>query len=88
MTANGLLMQFQSDVVDVPVIRPVISETTALGAIYAAGIAVGFWRDLAEVQSKWREDTRWTPRMDATQRTRDYARWQKAVDRTLNWIED
>ncbi len=88
MTANGLLMQIQSDVVDVPVIRPVISETTALGAIYAAGIAVGFWRDLAEVQSKWREDTRWTPRMDATQRTRDYARWQKAVDRTLNWIED
>ncbi|MFM2308241.1 MAG: hypothetical protein RLY87_361 [Chloroflexota bacterium] len=88
MTANSLLMQFQSDVVDVPVIRPVISETTVLGAVYAAGIAVGYWRDLAEVQSNWREDTRWTPQMDATQRQSEYARWQKAVERTLNWIED
>ena len=88
MTANSLLMQFQSDVVNVPVIRPVISETTVLGAVYAAGIAVGYWRDLAEVQSNWREDTRWTPLMDATQRQAEYARWQKAVERTLNWIED
>jgi glycerol kinase len=88
MTANSLLMQFQSDVVNVPVIRPVIRETTVLGAVYAAGIAVGYWRDLAEVQSNWREDTRWTPHMDAAHRDRDYARWQKAVERTLNWIED
>ena len=88
MTANSLLMQIQSDVVNVPVIRPVIRETTVLGAVYAAGIAVGYWRDLAEVQSNWREDTRWVPHMDAAQRDRDYARWQKAVDRTLNWIED
>jgi glycerol kinase len=88
MTANGLLMQFQSDVVNVPVIRPVIRETTVLGAVYAAGIAVGYWRDLAEVQSNWREDTRWTPHMDAAHRDRDSARWQKAVERTLNWIED
>jgi glycerol kinase len=88
MTANDLLMQFQSDVVDVPVIRPVIRETTVLGAVYAAGIAVGYWRDLAEVQSNWREDTRWTPHMDARQRDYEYARWQKAVERTLNWIED
>ena len=88
MTGNSLLMQIQSDVVNVPVIRPVIRETTVLGAVYAAGIAVGYWRDLAEVQSNWREDTRWVPHMDAAQRDRDYARWQKAVDRTLNWIED
>jgi glycerol kinase len=88
MTANNLLMQFQSDVVGVPVIRPVIAETTALGAAYAAGIAVGFWQDFGDVQRYWREDQRWTPNMPAASRDQQYARWKKAVSRTLNWIED
>ena len=88
MTANNLLMQFQSDVVGVPVIRPVIAETTALGAAYAAGIAVGFWRDFGDVQRYWREDQRWTPNMPAATRDQQYALWKKAVSRTLNWIED
>ena len=88
MTANRLLMQFQSDVVNVPVIRPVITETTVLGAVYAAGIAVGYWKDLAAVAATWREDTHWSPQMSATERAAGYARWQKAVTRTLNWIED
>jgi glycerol kinase len=88
MTVNQLLMQFQSDVTGVPVIRPVINETTALGAAYAAGIAVGYWRDFGDVQANWREDCRWTPAMPADQRAQQYRQWQKAVQRTLNWIED
>jgi len=88
MTINQLLMQFQSDVTGVPVIRPVINETTALGAAYAAGIAVGYWRDFGDVQANWREDCRWTPAMAADQRAQQYRQWQKAVQRTLNWIED
>ncbi len=88
MTANQLLMQFQSDVVGVPVVRPVITETTALGAAYAAGIAVGVWQDLADVQRYWREDQRWTAHMPITQREQQYAYWKKAVTRTFAWIED
>ncbi|MFM2031930.1 MAG: glycerol kinase GlpK, partial [Chloroflexota bacterium] len=88
MTANRLLMQFQSDVVNVPVIRPVITETTVLGAVYAAGIAVGYWKDLASVAATWREDTHWSPQLGAAERAAGYARWQKAVAKTLNWIED
>lgn len=88
MTANQLLMQFQSDVVGVPVVRPVITETTALGAAYAAGIAVGVWQDLADVQRYWREDQRWTAQMPVAQREQQYAYWKKAVTRTFAWIED
>lgn len=88
MTANQLLMQFQSDVVGVPVVRPVITETTALGAAYAAGIAVGVWQDLADVQRYWREDCRWTTTMPVAQREQQYAYWKKAVTRTFHWIED
>lgn len=88
MTVNQLLMQFQSDVVGVPVIRPVISETTALGAAYAAGIAVGYWQDFNDVQANWREDCRWLPNMPESDVAHQYQQWQKAVQRTLNWIED
>ncbi len=85
MTANALLMQILADVLDAPVVRPRVSETTCLGAAYAAGLAVGFWPDLAALRAHWREDARWTPRMDAGQRDRDYGQWKKAVQRTLGW---
>ena len=81
MTANELLMQFQADVLGVPVIRPVVTETTALGAAFAAGLAVGFWSGRRSCASAGREDRRWEPRMDAADREREYARWKKAVTR-------
>ncbi len=85
MTANNLLMQFQSDVLDAPVVRPRIAETTCLGAAYAAGLAVGFWPDLAALRDHWRQDAAWRPAMTPETRAREYARWKKAVDRTLDW---
>jgi glycerol kinase len=85
MTANELLMQFQADVIGVPVIRPAVTETTALGAAYAAGLAVGFWSDQDELRERWSEDKRWEPRMDEDEREAQYARWQKAVERSLGW---
>jgi glycerol kinase len=87
MTANELLMQFQADVLDVPVIRPAVTETTALGAAYAAGLAVGFWSDLSELRERWAEDKRWEPSMSAADREAGYARWQKAVERSLGWVD-
>ncbi len=83
MTANELLMQFQADVLGVPVIRPQVTETTALGAAFAAGLAVGFWADQDELRERWREERRWEPRMDAPRREREYAQWKKAVTRSL-----
>jgi glycerol kinase len=88
MTVNDLLMQFQADVLDVPVVRPKVTETTALGAAYAAGLAVGFWASREELAERWAEDRRWEPRMDAGTREREYARWRKAVQRTLDWVDD
>ena len=88
MVGNELLMQFQADVLDVPVIRPEIVETTALGAAYAAGLAVGFWSSLDELTAKWAEDKRWEPQMDAAERDRQYRNWQKAVTKTLDWVDD
>jgi glycerol kinase len=85
MTANELLMQFQADVLGVPVVRPRVTETTALGAAFAAGLAVGFWTDEAELRARWSEDRRWQPQMDERVREREYAQWQKAVARSLNW---
>ncbi len=85
MTANELLMQFQADVLGVPVIRPAVTETTALGAAYAAGLAVGFWSSLDELRDRWAEDKRWKPAMEADERERRYARWRKAVERSLDW---
>ncbi len=88
MTSNELLMQFQADVLDVPVIRPAVTETTALGAAYAAGLAVGFWEDRAELKERWAEDKRWEPQMEAEERERGLARWHKAVERSLGWDEN
>jgi glycerol kinase len=87
MTANELLMQFQADVLGVPVIRPTITETTALGAAYAAGLAVGFWSGQDELRERWSEDKRWEPQMGRSQREAQYARWQKAVERSLDWVD-
>ena len=86
MTVNGLLMQFQADVLGVPVIRPAVTETTALGAAFAAGLAAGFWSDLDELRERWVEDRRWEPRMDAQLREHEYAQWRKAVARALDWV--
>ena len=87
MTANGLLMQLQADILDVPVIRPAITETTCLGAAYAAGLAVGFWPDLATLRAQWRKDAQWRPTMDGARREAEYGRWRKAVQRTLDWVD-
>jgi glycerol kinase len=86
MTANELLMQFQADVLGVPVIRPEMTETTALGAAYAAGLAVGFWADRDELRERWVEGKRWEPAMDAETREREYAQWRRAVERSLDWL--
>ncbi|ACV69378.1 glycerol kinase GlpK [Desulfohalobium retbaense] len=88
MVQNELLMQFQSDILDVPVIRPQVAETTCLGAAYAAGIASGFWSGREELRNNWVEDKRWEPAMEAGHRAKLYAGWGKAVERTLNWIDD
>jgi glycerol kinase len=87
VTANNLCMQIQADVLGVPVSRPVVAETTALGAAYAAGLAVNFWRDTDELRANWNESTRWTPEWTKDQRDTAYATWKKAVERTLNWID-
>lgn len=86
MVFNELLMQFQSDVLGVPVIRPKVAETTALGAAYAAGLAVGFWSSFDELRANWGKDKEWTPHMDAAQRETLYAGWKKAVTRTFDWV--
>ena len=86
MVANNVLMQFQSDMLNVPVIRPKVSETTALGAAYAAGLAVGFWSGLDELRQNWAEDKTWQPFMAAADREKYYSEWKKAVDRTFNWV--
>ncbi|QLQ14456.1 MAG: glycerol kinase GlpK [Micropruina sp.] len=88
MTMNDTLMQFQADQVGVPVVRPVVAETTALGAAYAAGIAVGFWSGEQDVIDNWAEDKRWEPQMDAAERDRLYRNWKKAVTRTFDWVDD
>lgn len=87
MVKNDLLMQFQADILDVPVVRPVITETTALGAAYAAGLAVGYWKDLDSLRGQWGADRQWSPAMNDVTRNHLYAGWKKAVTRTLNWIE-
>jgi glycerol kinase len=87
MTANELLMQFQADVLGVPVIRPAVTETTALGAAFAAGLAVEFWSDQEELRELWSEDRRWEPQMSAEDREAGYARWCKAVERSLDWAD-
>ena len=87
MVNNELLMQFQADVLGVPVVRPKVSETTALGAAYAAGLAVGFWQNVDEMRANWGQDRAWLPSADDTARTHLYAQWKKAVTRTFDWVE-
>ncbi|HWE96910.1 MAG TPA: glycerol kinase GlpK [Tepidisphaeraceae bacterium] len=86
MAVNDTLMQFQADILNVPVVRPKVTETTALGAAYAAGLAVGFWKDFAALRSAWREDKTWTPRMDDAKRDKLLAGWAKAVERSMGWV--
>ncbi len=86
MVFNELLMQFQADILGVPVVRPKVSETTALGAAYAAGLAVGFWSGLADLRANWGRDRQWLPAMDENRRAALYDRWRKAVERTLDWV--
>ncbi|HEY3009676.1 MAG TPA: glycerol kinase GlpK [Micromonosporaceae bacterium] len=87
MTASELLMQFQADVLGVPVVRPTVAETTCLGAAYAAGLAVGFWPDLDALREHWRVDREWRPSMADADRATAYHWWLKAVDRALDWVE-
>jgi glycerol kinase len=86
MVANELLMQFQADILGVPVIRPTVAETTALGAAYAGGLAVGVWESLDELREHWGEDRRWDSVMDVATRESHLARWRQAVERTLDWV--
>ncbi len=86
MVVNDLLMQFQSDILGVPVVRPKITETTALGAAYAAGLAVGFWQTTDDLLDNWVKDNEWEPRMDEITRDLYYTKWKKAVKKTLNWV--
>jgi len=87
MVGNDLLMQFQADLLGVPVIRPVVAETTALGAAYAAGLATGFWASEDDIRNNWAEDKRWEPQMDSAKRDEYYKFWKKAVTRTFDWFE-
>jgi glycerol kinase len=87
MTANELLMQFQADVLGIPVVRPVVAETTALGAAYAAGLAVGFWNSREELRDRWREGKRWEPSIGGEERNAIIRTWKKAVTRTFDWVE-
>ena len=87
MVGNDLLMQFQADLLGVPVIRPKVPETTSLGAAYAAGLATGFWNEVEDLRENWVEDKRWEPKMDASERDEYYKYWKRAVTRTFDWFE-
>jgi glycerol kinase len=88
MTANNLLMQTLADALNVTVVRPMVAETTCLGAAYAAGLAVGFWPDLDTLRHNWHRAAQWTPEIDEARRAHEYHNWKKAVQRTLGWVED
>jgi glycerol kinase len=87
MVYNQTLMQFQADILGVPVIRPKVAETTALGAAYAAGLAVGFWKNVDDLRQNWGKDAEWDPKMAVADREKTYKEWKKAVTRTFGWIE-
>jgi glycerol kinase len=87
MVGNDLLMQFQADLLGVPVIRPQVAETTSLGAAYAAGLATGFWNEVEDLRENWAEDKRWEPSMDQEKRDEYYTYWKKAVTRTFDWFD-
>ncbi|TCP56185.1 glycerol kinase [Tamaricihabitans halophyticus] len=88
MVSNELLMQFQADILNVSVVRPKVAETTALGAAYAAGLAVGFWSSEEDIRSNWVKDKQWDPELDDASRERQYRQWQKAVTRTFDWVDE
>ncbi|MGZ4229233.1 MAG: glycerol kinase GlpK [Solirubrobacteraceae bacterium] len=88
MTANNLLMQSLADVLDVPVVRPIVAETVSLGAAYAAGLAVGFWPDLASLETNWHKAAEWLPAMDGAVRAKGYRKWKKAVALAVDWLDD
>ncbi|WP_426002801.1 glycerol kinase GlpK [Paenarthrobacter sp. NyZ202] len=88
MVANDALMQFQADILGVPVVRPKVIETTALGAAYAAGLAVGFWNDLGELSANWGEDKRWEPQLPAEEQDRQLRLWKKAVTKSMDWVDE
>jgi glycerol kinase len=88
MTANNMLMQSLADVLDVPVVRPIVAETPSLGAAYAAGLAVGFWPDLEELNAHWHKAAEWLPAMEPEVREKGYRKWRKAVQRTMDWVDD
>ena len=88
MVVNETLMQFQADILGVDVVRPKVAETTALGAAYAAGLAVGYWENDEDITNNWGEDKRWTPNMDDDERERLYRNWKKAVTKTLDWVDE
>ena len=88
MVVNETLMQFQADLLGVDVVRPLVAETTALGAAYAAGLAVGYWESTDEIRENWGEDRRWVPQLDEAERERLFRTWKKAVERTLDWVDD
>ncbi len=88
MVHNNLLMQFQADILGVPVVRPVVAETTALGAAYAAGLAVGYWDSLDDLRQNWQVDRTWQPQMPEAQREALYRGWKKAVQRAMHWLEE
>ncbi len=87
MVGNELLMQFQADLLDVPVVRPRVAETTSLGAAYAAGLALGYWKDFSELRANWQKEAEWQPKMDRDTANHLFAGWKKAVTRTLDWVE-
>jgi glycerol kinase len=88
MTANNLLMQFLADVLDAPVVRPIVAETPSLGAAYAAGLGVGFWPDVESLRENWHKAAEWFPAMDGDMRERGYRKWRKAVQRTFDWVDE
>jgi glycerol kinase len=88
MVVNETLMQFQADILGVDVVRPKVAETTALGAAYAAGLAVGYWENTNDIRNNWGEDKRWSPSMEDDERERLYRNWKKAVTKTLDWVDD
>jgi glycerol kinase len=87
MVFNELLMQFQADILGVPVVRPIVAETTSLGAAYAAGLAVGYWKNTDELRLNWGKDKEWQPHLAAAGQEKLYSGWKKAVTRTLDWVE-
>lgn len=88
MTANNLLMQFLADVLDVPVVRPIVAETVSLGAAYAAGLATGYWSGREELHAQWHIAAQWLPNMDSARRERGYRKWRKAVSRATDWLDE